>query len=229
MDVKHYLKELMPETTTKQLEELDVFYDALIEKNKVMNLTAITDYNEVYLKHFYDSLLLTKCLDINNKTLCDVGSGAGFPGLPVAIFTECQVTIIDALQKRINFLNEVITKLGLKNVKALHERAEEFVNKARSSFDIVTARAVARLNILAELCLPLVKVGGFFVAMKGSNAEELEEASKALKILGAELVKTYEFMLPEEMGLRHIYVFKKIRECPSKYPRSFAKIKNNPL
>ena len=192
MDVKHYLKELMPETTTKQLEELDVFYDALIEKNKVMNLTAITDYNEVYLKHFYDSLLLTKCLDINNKTLCDVGSGAGFPGLPVAIFTECQVTIIDALQKRIidalqkriNFLNEVITKLGLKNVKALHERAEEFVNKARSSFDIVTARAVARLNILAELCLPLVKVGGFFVAMKGSNAEELEEASKALKILG---------------------------------------------
>lgn len=229
MAVKDYILELFPSASQKQFSQLDLFYNLLVETNKVMNLTSITSYEEVYIKHFYDSLLLTKVIDINNKTLCDVGSGAGFPGIPLSIFTSANITIIDALQKRISFLAGVIAKLELNNTKALHKRAEEYVKEVRSSFDVVTARAVAKLNILAELCLPLVKVGGYFVAMKGSNVEELEEASKAINILGAKLINTYSFKLPLDMGSRNIFLFQKVMECPSKYPRSFAKIKSNPL
>ena len=229
MDVKLLITELMKDPNEAKLAKLDKFYELLIAKNKVMNLTNITDYEDVYIKHFYDSLLLTKVKDFSNKSICDVGSGAGFPGLPLAIYTSAKITIIDALQKRISFLNEVINELDLKNVIALHKRAEEFVVTARSSFDVVTARAVAKLNILAELCLPLVKVGGYFIAMKGSNSEELDEADKAIKILGAELVEKQEFNLPCDKGLRQIYVFQKIKECNKKYPRAYGKIKNNPL
>ena len=227
--MEKYIRELLPNATDEQFHKLKKFYEKLIAVNKVMNLTTITSHDEVYIKHFYDSLLLTKVMDFTGKSLCDVGSGAGFPGIPLAIFTSSNVVIIDALQKRINFLNDVIKELDLNNVLAYHIRAEEYVKTKRSSFDVVTARAVAKLNVLAELCLPLVKVGGYFIALKGSNEEELKEANKALDILGASLVKTYSFDLPNEMGKRHIYLFKKIKECNNKYPRSFAKIKANPL
>ena len=229
MASKDFILDLFPNASSDNFIKLDKYYELLIKYNEVMNLTSITEYDEVYIKHFYDSLLLTKVLDINNKTLCDVGSGAGFPGIPLAIFTNAKVSIIDALQKRINFLNDVIKELDLNNVLAYHIRAEEYVKTKRSGFDVVTARAVAKLNVLAELCLPLVKVGGYFIALKGSNEEELKEANKALDILGASLVKTYSFDLPNEMGKRHIYLLKKVKECNNKYPRSFAKIKANPL
>lgn len=229
MTSKDYILELFPNANDSDFIKLDKFYELLIKYNEVMNLTSITEYDEVYIKHFYDSLLLCKVLDINNKTLCDVGSGAGFPGIPLAIFTNSKISIIDALQKRINFLNDVIKELDLNNVSANHIRAEEYVKTKRSSFDVVTARAVAKLNVLVELCLPLVRVGGYFVALKGSNEEELKEANNALNVLGAKLVQTYSFDLPREMGKRHIYLFEKVKECSSKYPRSFAKIKTNPL
>lgn len=228
MDGHRAILELFPRANL-EFQKLDLFYELLIETNKVLNLTAITEYEEVYIKHFYDSLLLTKVIDLADLKLCDVGSGAGFPGIPLAIFTKAKITIIDALQKRINFLNQVIAKLELENVKALHIRAEDYVKEERSSFDVVTARAVARLNVLAELCLPLVKVGGYFIAMKGSDLEELDEANNALSILGAKLEKVFKFQLPNDLGQRQIYLFKKIKECPNKYPRSFGKIKNNPL
>ncbi len=227
--MENLLKDLNIDISIDKINKLDLFYNLLIDKNKVMNLTSITDYEEVYIKHFYDSLLLTKVIDLDNKSVCDVGSGAGFPGIPLAIFTKANITIIDALNKRINFLNDVISKLKLDNIKAIHARAEEYVKDARSSFDIVTARAVAKLNILAELCLPLVKVGGYFLAMKGSNDEELDEGKNAISILGGEVVDTYTFNLPKDMGKRNIYIIKKVKECKSIYPRVFSKIKNNPL
>ncbi len=228
MQGKEAILSIFPGCDVK-LNTLDTYYKELVETNEHLNLTAITDYEEVYIKHFYDSLLLTKVIDIDNKNLCDVGSGAGFPGILLAIFTNCKVVIIDALQKRITFLNNLINKLNLDNVEAIHVRAEDYVKEKRSSFDIVTARAVAKLNILAELCLPLVKVGGYFVALKGSNEEELKEATNAIAILGARLEKTFTFNLPNNYGVRQIYLFKKVKECNKKYPRSFAKIKNNPL
>ena len=195
-------------------------------------MTAITEYNEVYYKHFYDSLTLSLALDNNQKiNLVDVGAGAGFPSIPNAIiFENVNVTIIDALNKRINFLNELIAKLGLNNASALHARAEEYANNHREEADVVTARAVARLNILAELCLPLVRVGGLFVAMKSvESASELAEAKNAIKTLGAIYVKTINVDLPNEMGHREILVFKKINKTPNKYPRQFSQIKNKPL
>lgn len=227
--MEKYIRELLPNATDEQLHKLKNFYEKLIATNKVMNLTTITSYDGVYIKHFYDSLLLTKVMDFTGKSLCDVGSGAGFPGIPLAIFTSSNIVIIDALQKRINFLNEIISILNLTNVGALHKRAEEYVNEKRESFDIVTARAVARLNILAELCLPLVRVGGYFIAMKGNDDLEAMEANNAIFLLGAKLIKTFKFDLPENYGTRNIYLYQKIKSTPKGYPRTFSKIKNMPL
>ena len=164
-------------------------------------------------------------------TLCDVGSGAGFPSIPLAIVNDnCEVTIIDALNKRINFLNDLVKELELENVIALHKRAEDFAKEKREYFDLVTARAVARLNILVELCLPLTKLGGKMIAMKGSSGlEEVEEAQKAIQVLGGTIEKTITVELPEGMGKREIIIIKKIKNTPSKYPRSFAKIKERPI
>ena len=197
-----------------------------------MNLTAITEHDEVYNKHFYDSLTILKALgDLKDITLCDVGSGAGFPSIPLAIVrSDINVTIIDALNKRINFLNDLSKYLELDNVSAYHERAEEYQKKKRNSFDVVTARAVARLNVLAELCLPLTKVGGYFIAMKGQGGkEELDEASNAIKVLGGSLDKIIEVDLPDNVGKREIIIIKKIKPTNNKYPREFKKIKERPL
>lgn len=232
MNFKEDLKKLNIELTNEAFLNFEEYYKFLVEYNEHVNLTAITDYDGVYYKHFYDSLTLSLALDVTKPiNLVDVGAGAGFPSIPNAIvFNNLNITIIDALNKRINFLNELIAKLKLNNAKALHARAEEYAAFHREETDVVTARAVARLNILAELCIPLVKVGGLFVAMKSVESEqEFLEAKGAIKTLGAEHLKTISVELPNQMGHREILVFKKVNKTPSKYPRQFSQIKNKPL
>lgn len=231
MDFKKELLNLNLNIDDVMLEKFEIFYNELIRVNEYMNLTAITERDEVYIKHFFDSLTVLGCIDNNeNVKLLDVGSGAGFPAIPLAIVSNIDITIIDALNKRINFLNETIAKLKLNNVKALHKRAEDYAKEKAGFYDYTIARAVARLNILLELCLPLTKVGGYFIAMK-SNAynEELDEAKNALSILGGRVEKIIELDLPLDMGKRTIILIKKIKETPKKYPRLFAKIKEKPL
>ena len=232
MDFKKEAKNLNIDLNEEMINKFEVYYNELIETNKYINLTAITEHDEVYIKHFFDSLTLVKAIDLSqNISLCDVGSGAGFPSIPLSIvFPNVEVTIIDALNKRIKFLCEIISKLDLKNTKAYHFRAEEYVKEKRESFDIVTARAVARLNILCELCMPLVKDNGYFIAMKGQTAEEeISEANKAIEILGGKIEKIIKFELPNEAGFREIIMIKKIRRTPLKYPRAYAKIKEKPI
>lgn len=232
MDFKELLQKVNIELTDEKASSFDTYYKFLIEYNEKVNLTAITDYEGVYLKHFYDSLILSCAIDLNQKVrCCDVGAGAGFPSVPNAIcFPKLDVTIIDALNKRIMFLNELVKNLKLTNVKAIHARAEEYAKEEWENFDLVTARAVARLNILAELCLPLVKLGGYFIAMKGQEGnEEYNEAKKALALLGGKLEKEVEMTLPYDLGRRTILVIKKVSNTPKKYPRAFAQIKKSPL
>lgn len=230
MDFKALVSNLDIDLNDEMMECFEKYYNNLILVNSYMNLTAITDYDEVYIKHFYDSLTILKAINKNNINLCDVGSGAGFPSIPLAIVRkDINVTIIDALNKRINFLNDLSKKLELDNVKAYHKRAEDY-KEGLEAFDVVTARAVARLNILAELCMPLVKIGGIFIAMKGKElVDELEEASSAINILGGKIRSVINLDLPNDSGKRAILVIEKIKNTPSKYPRSFAKIKEKPL
>ncbi len=225
------VKKFNIELDNVKLEQFKTYFEFLVSYNEFVNLTAITKEDEVYTKHFLDSLTLSGFLPKGKITLCDVGSGAGFPSIPNAICNnDIEVTIIDALNKRIVFLNELIKKLGLDNVKALHARAEEFAQTKRGTFDVVTGRAVARLNILTELCLPLVKIGGKFIAMKGiSGDEELEEAKKAISLLGGKVIGVNKLSLPDNNGEREIIIIEKVKESPNKYPRSFNLIKNKPL
>lgn len=218
--------------TEEMLGQFDTYYRRLTEVNEYMNLTAITEKEEVYTKHFLDSLFLVRSLDMTKPfTLCDVGSGAGFPGIPLAIVCKtADITIIDALNKRIKFLNELISMLKLENVRAYHKRAEEYGFEQREAFDVVTARAVARLNVLCELCMPLTKVNGVFIAMKGqTGAEELAEAGSAITTLGGRVQQVMELDLPDGAGKRSIIVIKKVKATAGKYPRSFARIKERPL
>jgi 16S rRNA (guanine527-N7)-methyltransferase len=215
----------------RQLEQFEIYFKFLVEYNEVVNLTAITDEEGVYIKHFYDSILLSKVIDLNDvKTLCDVGSGAGFPSIPLKIlYPELNVTIIDSLDKRIKFLALLCEKLELSNVNLVHNRAEEYAKDHRETFDVVTARAVARFNILNELCIPLVKVGGCFISMKGKNAQEEINEGNSLKLLNGKILKTEEYFLPKEESKRVLIVIKHFAECPKKYPMAFASIKKNPL
>ena len=232
MNFKEHLQNLNIELTAEMENQFKTYYEFVVYYNEMVNLTAITDFEGVYMKHFYDSLTLSKSFDLNqNLKCCDVGAGAGFPSVPNAIcFKNLDVTIIDALNKRIKFLNELSLKLGIDNVKALHQRAEDHAKEYKEYYDICTARAVARLNVLAELCLPLVKVGGYFLAMKSQETtEELKEARVAIKTLGGEVEIIDTFNLPDGLGERTILVIKKIKETPKKYPRPFTQIKNKPL
>ena len=215
--------------TKDKLDKLEKYYNLLIEYNKVMNLTGITDHDEVYLKHFYDSLTLAKVVDLNNyKTLCDIGTGAGFPGIVLKIFySNLKITLIDSLNKRIVFLNKVIEELGLEGIIAIHSRIEEYGIKNRNLFDIVTARAVAPLNILLEYSIPILKVNGLFLPMK-ANLDN-EKYDNALKKLNCTLEKTEQFLLPIENSNRSILLIKKQNETNLKYPRRFNLIKTNPL
>jgi len=208
----------------KQIEQYDTYYSTLVEWNEKMNLTAITDKSEVYLKHFYDSLSAAFYFDFTQPlTICDVGAGAGFPSLPLKIaFPHLRITIVDSLNKRIGFLEHLSKMLGFTDVHFIHDRAETFGQKKehREAYDVVTARAVARLSVLSELCLPLVKVGGSFVALKGASAkDELIAGKKAVAILGGKLDKTYSFTLPEEDSERNIMIIHKEKATPKKYPR----------
>ena len=223
------LKKLNINPNEKQLDQLHKYFELLVEYNKVMNLTGITEEEEVYLKHFYDSITLVRVVDLNNvSSLCDIGTGAGFPGMVLKIiFPELEVTLVDSLNKRIEFLKIVINELGLNKIEAIHARAEEYAIKNKEKFDVVTARAVAALNILLEYSIPLVKVNGYFVAMKGKN--ESEDASNALKVLSSKIEVIDNFLLPIENSNRTLIKVKKEAKTASKYPRKFADIKRKPL
>ena len=216
--------------TEKQLNDLDTYYKMLIEYNTHTNLTRITEEKEVYLKHFYDSLTLVKAVNLSDQTLLDIGSGAGFPGLVLKIvFPNLKVVLLDSLNKRITFLNSVIEKLNLKDIKAVHDRAEEYVKENKESFDIVTSRAVANLNMLSELSLPFVKQEGFFIPMKADAEEEIKNAQNAIKTLGGVIKDTIVFSLPNENGIRTLIKIQKISKTNGKYPRKFSEIKKKPL
>lgn len=217
--------------SSKQIKQFELYYQTLIEWNEKMNLTAITNEEEVYLKHFYDSLTISFDYPLSHQSLCDIGAGAGFPSIPLKIvFPDLKVTIVDSLTKRITFLQHLFKVLNLTDVSAVSARAEEYALNHRESFDIVTARAVARLNILDELCLPLVKVDGDFITLKGLKAqEELTEAQSGIVKLGGKVYKEVNFTLTDENDHRcNIYIHK-VKSTPQKYPRQFGKIKKKPL
>lgn len=208
--------------TEEQLNQFYKYMNLLLEWNEKINLTAITDPNEVILKHFIDSLTINKYIK-ENSTLADVGTGAGFPGIPLKILRpDLKITLVDSLNKRINFLNEVINKLNLVNIETVHSRIEDFGKdkKYRESFDFVTARAVANLAVLSEYLLPIAKVGGQCVCMKGSSVEEeLSNGKNAIKVLGGKIKNIDEFVLPDSDMSRNVIIIDKIKNTPNKYPR----------
>ena len=218
------------EISQKQAEQFYTYMELLLEWNEKMNLTAITDPEEVILKHFIDSLTIIPYLK-EADTVLDIGTGAGFPGIPLKILEENKkFTLLDSLNKRIIFLQTVITELELKNIQAIHGRSEEFVSKERETYDIVTSRAVARLNVLLEYMLPFVKVGGRCICMKSFEIEEeLKEAKKAIEILGGEIEKIDEITLPNTDIKRKIVVIKKVKNTPSKYPRKAGTPAKEPI
>lgn len=218
----------------EQIQQFRKYFELLVEWNEKMNLTAITDEESVYLKHFYDSISAAFYVDLTEeKNICDVGAGAGFPSIPIKIcYPNLSVTIVDSLNKRIGFLQVLAEELQLANVNFVHARAEDFgqEEKYREKFDFVTARAVARLSVLSELCIPLNKVGGQFIAMKGAAAEgELDDAQKALQVLGAKMKEQHSFLLPIEKSERNIFVFDKIKRTPKKYPRKPGTPNKSPI
>lgn len=213
----------------KQIIQFEDYAQMLIEWNQKMNLTAITDLDEIYEKHFLDSILPS--FDVSLKgSFCDVGAGAGFPSIPLKIiYPDLRITIVETLGKRITFLKALCEKLGLEGVECVHARAEDYAKEHRESFDIVSARAVANLTMLSELCIPLVKVKGIFLALKGANAqEEYDKAKKAIPLLGCVEKQRDEKHLSDG-SCRVNFVFEKIKATPKKYPRAFAQIKKNPL
>jgi len=218
----------------KQIEQFSTYYQLLIEWNEKVNLTSITNMEDVYLKHFYDSITAAFYFDFTKEqNLCDIGAGAGFPSIPLKIcFPNLNVTIVDSLQKRINFLDHLVSSLGLTGVTLNHDRAENFGKNSsfRENFDIVTARAVARMSVLSELCLPLVKKEGVFIAMKGANAkEEMNRSQKAIETMGGDQEAAHTFVLPEEESERSIILIKKQGKTPKKYPRKAGTPNKNPI
>jgi len=231
---KNKLNALGISLTDIQKQQFDEFYKLLIEWNKVMNLTGITEYEEVNEKHFVDSVSLVKAIDINKvESVIDIGTGAGFPGIPLKIaFPHLKVVLLDSLNKRINFLNAVIHELGLTDIKTIHGRAEDYAKEAeyRECFDICVSRAVANLSTLSEYCIPYVKVGGTFIPYKsGEIDEEVQQAKKAIRILGGELSEVIKFQLPEtEIKRSFIKIIKK-QNTAKKYPRKAGLPTKEPL
>ena len=213
-----------------KLNQLEKYYEMLIEYNKFMNLTGITEKEDVYLKHFYDSLTISKIIDLNNEeTLCDVGTGAGFPGIVLKIFyPNLRITLVDSLNKRINFLNDVIKALKLEKIETVHARMEEYSKDNIEKFDVVTARAVAQMNFLLEVSVPMLNVGKYFVAMKGNIENELDYTN-ALNKLSATQEEIIKFKLPYEESNRALIKIKKNKTTSKIFPRKYIEIKRNPL
>ena len=217
-----------------QISQFVTYYELLVEWNRFMNLTAITEFNEVCMKHFIDSISLCNAIDCNKEySIIDVGTGAGFPGIPLKIvFPSLKITLLDSLGKRVKFLNEVIDQLGLKNIEAIHGRAEDFAKPdlLREKFDLCVSRAVANLSTLSEYCLPYVKPDGFFISYKSEKImEEINLAENAIEILGGEVYDQKEFMLPFSDIYRNLFMIKKVRNTPIKYPRKAGLPSKQPL
>lgn len=228
------LEEFHITLTSFQIEQFITYYEMLIEKNKVMNLTGITDFEEVLKKHFIDSLSLVKACDLNGDiSLLDVGTGAGFPGIPLKIaFPNLKITLLDSLNKRITFLQEVIDRLELKTIEAFHGRAEDFAKPdlLREKFDLCVSRAVANLSTLSEYCLPYVKIGGNFISYKSEKVfEEIDQANNSIKILGGIIVNQIDFTLPSSDIYRNLIVIRKCNSTPKQYPRKAGTASKNPL
>ena len=225
------LRKLNIDITSRQLEQLEDYYNLLVEWNEKINLTRITLKDDVYLKHFYDSATIVKVIDLNKiDNFCDFGTGAGFPGIVIKIlFPSLNVTLVDSLNKRINFLNIVIEKLKLEKIVAIHSRIEDFARTHREKFDLVTARAVASLPVLLEYATCIIKKDKYFVAMKASIDEELEQSINAQKILKIKLIDKNSFLLPKENSVRNILLFQKQERTNLKYPRNPSEIKKKPL
>ena len=232
--LKNRMDRLQIETNENMLEQFDLFYHLLVEWNKVMNLTGITEYEEVVEKHFADSLSLARFLDLNKiHTVIDVGTGAGFPGIPLKIaFPHLKVVLLDSLNKRINFLNEVIAKLDLKEIHTIHGRAEEYARKPeyREQFDLCVSRAVANLSVLSEYCIPYIRVGGIFIPYKsGEIDEEVAASRKAVDILGGQIDHIEKFQLPDTDIHRSFVFINKIKNTQKKYPRKAGTPAKEPL
>ena len=225
---KQELEKLGIILTSEQEKQLEKYYEMLIETNKYTNLTRITKKEEVYLKHFYDSLTIVKEIDLTqNLSIIDIGTGAGFPGLVLKIaFPNLKITLLDSLNKRIEFLNQVIKELNLKNIKTIHSRIEDYKEE---QFDIITSRAVAKTNILLELSCQLLKTNGYFIFLKGDIDQELKESQRAIATLHLKLINKESFYLPVEHSKRSIVKIQKIKDISKKYPRNFTQIKKNPL
>lgn len=231
------LDELHITLTDSQVKQFLLYYEMLIEKNKVMNLTAITDFDEVIKKHFIDSLSLVKACDLNHSEndifLIDIGTGAGFPGIPLKIaFPDLRITLMDSLNKRVDFLNEVISVLGLDGINAIHGRAEDYAkpDQLREKFDLCVSRAVANLSVLSEYCLPYVKVGGKFISYKSEKiVEEMKDAEYAINLLGGKVEEQISFMLPDSELYRNLFVVVKNNITPEKYPRKAGMANKKPL
>jgi 16S rRNA (guanine527-N7)-methyltransferase len=225
-------KEFNTDLNDQQLEQFLQYKELLKEWNEKFNLTAIEDDQDIIIKHFIDSLSILPFLPEKDFKTIDIGTGAGFPGIPVKIvFGKAKVTLLDSLDKRVKFLNEVIKVLNLNGITALHGRAEDYgiMKDFREQFDVAVARAVANLPVLLEYCLPFVKTGGVFLAMKGSSTEEIGNSSKALQILGGEIEEIKEITLPHSDMKRNIIIVRKLRQIPAKYPRKAGKPSKEPL
>lgn len=232
--LKNRMDRLQIETNENMLEQFDLFYHLLVEWNKVMNLTGITEYEEVVEKHFADSLSLARFLDLNKiHTVIDVGTGAGFPGIPLKIaFPHLKVVLLDSLNKRINFLNEVIAKLDLKEIHTIHGRAEEYARKPeyREQFDLCVSRAVANLSVLSEYSIPYIRIGGIFIPYKsGDIDEEVAASRKAVDILGGQIDHVEKFQLPDTDIHRSFVFINKIKNTQKKYPRKAGTPAKEPL
>lgn len=214
-----------------QIAQLEEFTARMLETNKVMNLTRITDPKEIAEKHLLDCASLLQAVDFSKKSVVDVGCGAGFPGMPLHILCpSCELTLLDSLGKRIRFLQGCIDAMNLSDIEAVHARAEEFAAKHREQYDFAVSRAVAQLNVLAELSLPLVKQGGAFIAMKSKDTdEELERAKKAIRLLGGEIEKIIDYTIPHTEITHRLVVIRKKNHTPKQYPRPFRKISASPL
>lgn len=231
---KSMVDKLNIDLSDSQYDQFIKYYEMLIKWNEVMNLTAITEFDEVIVKHFVDSISLIKAIDVNKKiNIIDIGTGAGFPGIPLKIaYPNLKITLLDSLNKRVGFLNEVINELDLKDIEALHGRAEDYAKagQLREKYDLCVSRAVANLATLSEYCLPYVKVGGKFISYKSEKlAEELASAGKAISILGGKINDPIEFMLPDTEVFRAFMIIDKIKETPKKYPRKAGTPSKDPL